>query len=41
MSHQANATNPTDVATPVMRCRIDNDIVYVNLYTPRCGDNGR
>ena len=33
-------SRPT-AATPVMRCRIDSDIVYMNLYTPRCGDSGR
>src|SRR3954464_12062532 len=28
-------------ARPVIRCRIDSDIVYMNLYTPRCGESGR
>src|SRR5436190_13274880 len=41
MSHHTNRRNPTAAAQPVIRCRIDSDIVYMNLYTPRCGDTGR
>ena len=41
MSHQTNSRNPTVAAQPVIRCRIDSDIVYMNLYTPRWGDSGR
>src|ERR1043165_5997916 len=41
ISHHANTRKPTEAATPVRRCRMDSDIVYVNLYTLRCGDRGR
>jgi len=41
MSHHTNTRKPTAAAQPVIRCRIDSDIVYANLYTPRCGDSGR
>ena len=41
MSHHTNSRNPTAAAHPVMRCRMDSDIVYMNLYTPRWGDSGR
>src|SRR4051812_7404233 len=40
-SHHTKARNPAAAAHPVMRWRIDSDIVYANLYTPRCGDRGR
>src|SRR5687768_12177295 len=41
MSHQTNSRKPTAAAQPVMRCRIDSDMVYANLYTPRWGESGR
>jgi hypothetical protein len=35
INHHANNRKPNDAATPVMRWRIDSDIVYMNRYTPR------
>src|SRR5580704_245537 len=41
ISHQHSTRKPADRMTPVKRFRMEVVRVYLNLYTPRCGDSGR
>src|SRR5580704_711929 len=41
ISQQHSTRKPTDRMTPVKRFRMEVVRVYLNLYTDRCGDNGR
>ena len=41
MTQPASKTVPVDMATPVIRCRIDITAGNWNRHTDKCGDKGR